>query len=61
MAPHPDPLALQNETDLYDVEIKYKQEMKRMPRLDFLSFFIGKKIKINDQVFLISPQDQQYL
>lgn len=56
MAPHPSPEILLSETDLYSVEMKYKQEMKRMPRLNFLSFFIGKKLKVNDQVFHISPQ-----
>jgi hypothetical protein len=56
MAPHPNPETLLRETDLYNVEIKYKQEMKRMPKLNFLSFFIGKKMKISDQIFQISPQ-----
>jgi hypothetical protein len=36
------------ETDLYEVELKYKQEMKRLPSVDFLPFFAGKKMKVND-------------
>ena len=59
MAPHPDPESLLKESDLYNVEMKYKQEMKRLPKLNFLSFFVGKKMKINDEVFLISPKEQQ--
>lgn len=53
MAPHPDPLALMKYTNLYEIDLKYREEMKKLPSLNLLHYFVGKKMRINSQVFLI--------
>jgi hypothetical protein len=40
-------------TNLYELELKYREEMRKLPSINFLPFFVGKKMRINDQVFLI--------
>ena len=57
MAPHPEPYALMMNTDLYSVEFQYRREMKKMHLLNFSSLFLGKKMKINDNLFLIESSE----
>ena len=54
MSPHPDPLKLMQETTLYDLEMKFNQEMQRVHERNLLSVFVGKKMLINGKVLYIS-------
>lgn len=58
MAPHPTPQMLMRETNLYDLELQYRKEMQRLPQLDFLGFFVGKKMRIDGRVYLLEREKE---
>jgi hypothetical protein len=56
MAPHPDKQSLMRDTDLFEVENKYRKYMQLLSD-KVASLFIGKKMRVNDEVFIIQAQE----
>jgi hypothetical protein len=52
MAPHPDRLSLMKFTNMYETEQRYCKYMNYLST-KIGTLFIGKKIRVNNEVFLI--------
>lgn len=55
MNPHLDKLSLIQSTNLYEVELKYCKYMRELSG-KVGSLFVGRKMRVNDEVFLVRPQ-----
>lgn len=55
MSPQPDKLSLMKSTNMYEIEQKYCKYMHQLSG-EVVALFIGKKMRVNNQVFIIQAQ-----
>jgi hypothetical protein len=52
MSPQPDKLSLMKSTNMYEIEQKYCKYMHQLSG-QVVTLFVGKKMRVNNQVFTI--------